>query len=377
MSKRRLKILKDEKTEHKEDKKEEHKHEKHDESKKEKVCIFSGKHIPYLIVISCIFLCIGLLIGFFVFSQTSISGDQLIFISPPGCQTCAQMEPIAREVAKTLNIPFVKTGFAQQISNPGFILVYKNISTIAGVGDEYTFKMQICLITNNTQICEEAKKLTPAEEEEEVQPVANAPKSDRPEAHVFIMSYCPYGLQFIKAYVQVMELLGNKADLYVNFVPYIMHGEKEMIENTRMYCIQKEQKDKFTKYLRCFVKDGNAERCISEVGIDSVKLNVCMNATDEQYQLSKTFAESSDRFPPYPIDQALADVYGARGSPTFGINGKQISVTRSAEVIKQAICNAFNNPPSECNQKLSAKAESPGFGEIGAGSGSSGGSQCG
>jgi hypothetical protein len=367
MSKRRFKKMEERKEEEK----------KHTEKPKEA----KEARKPQLlltIVLAVIFFVIGFISASIAgFGGLSVkSNDQLIFISPPGCTNCAQMEPIAMEVAKTLNIPFVKTGFGQQVTNPGFILIYKNISTIAGVGDEYTFKTQICLITNNTEICNQAKKLTPTTEEEEVTPT-NVPKSDRPEAHVFIMSHCPYGVQFLKAYVQVMELLGNKADLSVNFVPYIMHGEEEMIHNTHMYCIQKEQKEKFTSYIRCFVENGDSDGCIAKVGVDKAKLDACINATDQQYQLTKTFSESKERFPPYPIDSELANVYGARGSPTFGINGKQVSVSRSAEVIKQAICNAFNNPPPECNQKLSSTNEAPGFGKIGAGSGSTSGSQCG
>ncbi|MFH8119858.1 MAG: hypothetical protein QXS37_03590 [Candidatus Aenigmatarchaeota archaeon] len=210
---------------------------------------------------------------------------------------------------------------------------------------------------------------------EEEQPQLEVPKSDRPEARVFIMSYCPYGLQFLKAYIPVIELLGGKADLYVNFVDYIMHGEKEMIENTRMYCIQKEQKEKFTTYLKCFVESGNAEKCVSEAKVDKAKLDACMEATDKQYNISKLFRESRETFPPYPIDSELNDKYGVRGSPTFVVNGVSVSVNRAAESIKQVICSAFKNPPQECSKTLNTITESPGIGPIGsAGSGSGG--QC-
>jgi len=134
------------------------------------------------------------------------------------------------------------------------------------------------------------------------------------------------------------------------------------LENTRMYCMQKEQKDKFTKYLRCFVKDGNYSGCITEAGIDSAKLDACMKATDTQFQINKTFFESSGNYPPYDVDKTLATAYGVSGSPTFGINGQQVSVSRTAEAIKQAICAGFSSPPAECSQTLSSSAESPGFG---------------
>lgn len=376
MSKRRhRKIETSEKHEHQEH--HESAETKHEEAKHE-YHAHEGRHrknAPAMKIVSFVAVAvIFFVVGYFISSMggiaTAKTNDELIFISPPGCTSCAEMEPVAKAVADVLRIPFVKTGFGQSIETPGFMLVYKNISTISGVGDEYTFKTQICLITNNTDVCNQAKQLTPEAAEEETPTV---PKSDRPEAHAFVMSYCPYGLQFLKAYVPVIELLGDKADLSVNFVHYIMHGEKEMLENTRMYCIQKEQNDKFTQYLRCFVEDGNYSGCISEVGIDSAKLDACMKATDTQFQLNKTFFESGETYPPYDLDKTLAAAYDVGGSPTFGINGQQVSVSRSAEAIKQAICSAFNTPPAECSQTLSSTAEAPSFGAIGAGSGSSSG----
>jgi len=201
-------------------------------------------------------------------------------------------------------------------------------------------------------------------------------KSDKPYVHAFVMSYCPYGLQFMKAYIPVIELLGDKANLELNFVHYIMHGEKEATENTRMYCIQKEQKNKFTDYLRCFVESGDAEKCILDVGIDETSLDTCMQETDEEFEITKTIEESGETYPPYMIDAVLAQQYGVRGSPTFVVNGQTVSVNRSPEAIKQAICSVFNNPPDECDQKLSETAEQPSFGPMGSGSGASSSGQC-
>jgi hypothetical protein len=336
------------------------------------------KVLLYSVVIAVVFFVIGFLAGpsmtgqFFVQASGS---DMLIFISPPGCTNCAELEPMAREVADTLGISFMKSGYAQEIPTPGFVLIYDNILTVTGMEDEYSLKAQVCILTDNEEICKQAEELQPAEEPQ-LPPPPEVPKSDSPEAHAFVMSYCPYGLQFIKAYIPVIELLGDKADIELNFVHYIMHGEDEMTENTRMHCIQKEQSEKFTDYLRCFVVEGDWEGCISEAGIDSGKLDACMQATDEEFELTRTFQESTERFPRYGVDAALAEQYGVSGSPTFGINGQQVQVNRSPEAIKQAICAAFNNPPAECSQTLSAAAESPGFGPVGSGSGSGSQAQC-
>jgi hypothetical protein len=336
----------------------------------------------YSIVVAVVFFGIGfffnpVLTGYSIAApDTTETGDQFIFISPPGCTNCAGLEPLAKEVANTLGLPFMKTGFGQQIPTPGFVLIYDNVLTVSGFQDEYTLKNQVCVLTKDEDVCSQAEKLSPPEEEQPTPPAPDVPKSDVPEAHAFVMSYCPYGLQFMKAYVPVIELLGDKADLELNFVHYIMHGEKEMTENTRMHCIQKEEKAKFTDYLRCFVEFDDPEKCMSEAGIDSSAIDTCMQETDEEFEITKTFQESTERFPRYGVDAALAEQYGVSGSPTFGINGQQVQVSRSAEAIKQAICAGFNSPPEECSQTLSSAPEAPGLGPIGSGGGSGSEAQC-
>ena len=82
---------------------------------------------------------------------------------------------------------------------------------------------------------------------------------------------------------------------------------------------------------------------------------------------------ANGRFPLFNVEADLNEKYGIRGSPTFVVNDKVVSINRSPEAIKEAICSAFNNPPEECNQRLSGNVTSPGFG---GGVGSSSGGQC-
>ena len=206
--------------------------------------------------------------------------------------------------------------------------------------------------------------------------VPTVEKVEKPVVNAFIMSYCPYGLQFLKAYIPVMELLGDKADMSLNFVHYIMHGEQELNENTRMYCIQKEQSDLFTDYLRCFVEAGDYEGCIDSVGIDSAALDDCIAAADAEFEITKTYEESTDTYPPYMVDAVLAEAYGVRGSPSFVLNGVVTSVSRSPEAIKQVICSSFIDPPAECETVLSSTAEAAGFGPLGSGEGSTASGSC-
>ena len=241
---------------------------------------------------------------------------------------------------------------------------------------------------------------TPETPKTETQETQEIPKSDRPEVHVFVMSHCPFGTQFLKAYVPVIELLGDKADLEINFCDYAMHGKEELDDNNRIYCIQKEQKDKLTEYLRCFLVDGDYEKCIEEVGIDKAKLESCIRSTDEEFKITELYNDKSTwsggRFPQYPVESDLNSKYGVGGSPSLVINDVRLApdrrycserdeqagkcivhpVNRSPEAIKEVICSAFNNPPEECNQKLSTTVEQPGFGPLGTGSGASSAGKC-
>jgi hypothetical protein len=208
-------------------------------------------------------------------------------------------------------------------------------------------------------------------EETETQPT-QAEKRERPDVKLFVMSYCPFGLQMEKALLPVWQLLDDKVDIGVYFVDYIMHGKKEMEENLRQYCIQKEEKVKYLAYLGCFVKDGNSENCLKEAGIDQNKLNSCQQTADKEFKISESFTETG--YPPFNVHQDLNEKYGVRGSPTLVINDTVVNIERSPEKVKEAICNAFLNPPDECNQKLPEETASPGFG-MATGSSSSGSCQ--
>jgi hypothetical protein len=200
------------------------------------------------------------------------------------------------------------------------------------------------------------------------------PKQATPDVELFIMSLCPYGLQMQKAYIQAAELLEGEANMKVKWVHYLMHGEKELIENTRQYCVQEEAPDKYNAYTRCFVADTNkGEACLDEVGIDKAAIESCYDTAIEEFGIQDAFNDEasflSERFPIYPVDKEAAEAYGVRGSPTMVINGKNVQVSRSPEAVKQAICNAFTDAPAACDTVLSANQEAPGAGPVGAGGG--------
>lgn len=203
------------------------------------------------------------------------------------------------------------------------------------------------------------------------------PKTDRPDVKLFVMSYCPFGLQTEKAFLPVYNLLKDKADMGIYFVDYAMHGKKEIDENLRQYCLQKEQKEKYADYLSCFTEKADYQACLNSSGVDQQKLSSCMKTADEKFGVTKSYEDKDSwrggRFPEFLVHSDLNKKYGVQGSPTLVINDKVVSAERSPEGIKKVICEAFKSPPEECSQTLSEKTASPGFGR-GSGNSGSGGS---
>lgn len=198
------------------------------------------------------------------------------------------------------------------------------------------------------------------------------PKSDKPKVELFVMSYCPFGLQMQKAYLPAWDLLKNKADIDVKFVSYAMHGLKEIEENTRQYCIQKNQPAKYQAYLKCFTGKDDFKGCLAATGLSEGSLTSCVNDTNKKFGLLDKFNDESTwlsgRYPIYSVHGDLNEKYGVQGSPTLVINGVQADgVSRTPEAIKQAICAAFNKAPAECEKTLESTSYGPGFGYTTAG----------
>jgi protein-disulfide isomerase len=212
----------------------------------------------------------------------------------------------------------------------------------------------------------------PGATQEATPEATNAPKSDKPNVKVFVMTYCPYGLQAQKMMLPVYDLLKDKADIGVYFVNYAMHEKKELDENLTQYCIQKEQKTKYFSYLSCFVKAGDAKACLTEAGVDTAKLASCVSKTDAEYGVTAKYNDKSTwlsgNYPKFDVETDLNTQYGVQGSPTIVINDTVVNVSpRTPEAFKVAICQAFNSQPEECTQTLSNEAPSAGLG-VGTGS---------
>jgi len=193
------------------------------------------------------------------------------------------------------------------------------------------------------------------------------PKTDKPKVELFVMSYCPYGTQIQKGILPVVERLKDKIDFEVKFVNYVMHDKKEIDENILQYCIQKNYKDKYLGYLKCFLKEGKSEDCITEMKIDKTSLDKCIAETDETYSITKDFKDPSKSkwhgtYPPFAINDKECNDYDVKSSPTVIINGKAAKSGRDAKSLLNVICDAFKTKPDECSKEIDDSKPAPGFG---------------
>ena len=212
---------------------------------------------------------------------------------------------------------------------------------------------------------EQATKDTQAQQTEADTPT-EITKSDKPKVELFVMSYCPYGTQMEKGIIPVVQTLGDKIDFTLKFCDYAMHGEKELNEQLTQYCIQQEGKANLLTYLNCFLESSDSAACIKSTGLDAAKISSCAKQADQEYKVTEKFNDKSawpsGSYPPFAIYQADNQKYSVQGSPTLVINGVQAQANRDSASLLKTICSAFNNPPEECQAKLSAETPSAGFG---------------
>lgn len=198
--------------------------------------------------------------------------------------------------------------------------------------------------------------------EEQTQQPTETPKTDKPSVQLFVMAFCPYGIQAEDAMKPVVDILGSKADIKVHFIANVggttpdtvqsLHGATEAQEDLRQACIMKYYDQKAywnylmtintncsSKYSDTAAYDTCWKDAAKNAGIDASKIDTCSKAA-EGVNLLKADAD-------------LSSSKGVSGSPTLIINGVTYSGARTPDAYKQGICNAFTTAPSECSQNLS------------------------
>jgi len=204
-------------------------------------------------------------------------------------------------------------------------------------------------IDMNAKAADSATKQAQAPEKTEAEN-----KTDVPVVDLFVMSYCPYGLQMEKGVLPAVEALGNKIKFNLKFVDYTLHGPKEVTENVNQYCVEKTQPAKLNAYLKCFWKSstGTSAGCMKTVGINAATIATCVADTNKKFSPTEKAMG---------LDKEETVKFGVQGSPTLVINGTTVASGRDSASVLKAICSGFTTAPKECQAKLSAVSPGAGF----------------
>lgn len=239
--------------------------------------------------------------------------------------------------------------------------------------DGVNFIPEVGQVMNMEEVAKSAKEEKAKQEQAQKEALSAIPKSAKPKVELFVMSHCPFGTQIEKGALPVIDLLGDKMDFQLKFVHYAMHGEKELNEQLKQFCIQKEEPQKLVAYLKAFLDAGDSEAATAASGINRATINTCVAATDKEFKVTDSFQNKDSwagaNFPPFDPHRADNEKYGVQGSPTLVVNEKLIEgADRSPAGLLKTICSGFENAPAECVTKLSSASPSAGFGfgQIGA-----------
>ena len=147
----------------------------------------------------------------------------------------------------------------------------------------------------------------------------------KPTLELFVMSYCPYGVQAEEKIIPIIKEFGNKIDFKLQFIaqekeepsaqditPFVsLHGYPEVAENIRQLLIAREYPDRYLDYILCRGKklDKSWEDCAQKLGIDVAKIQALFDSPESE----QLFRENITR----------AVELGIRASPTILVDGHQ------------------------------------------------------
>ncbi|MFH1588762.1 MAG: hypothetical protein ABIA76_05490 [Candidatus Diapherotrites archaeon] len=180
-----------------------------------------------------------------------------------------------------------------------------------------------------------------------------AAKSDKPEAELYIFSYCPAGSVALASFAKAADVLKDSADVKVKFFSN-MHGEHELQQNMIQECIQVVDAGKYWDYAQKFVSD-IYPNCGSSKSVDCDK-NESIKLMDSLGIDSNSVWDCVETQGPalYQSDTEDAVSLQLQYSPSVVVNGTYFgNADRSAEGLKALVCSAFNEAPEECEATLS------------------------
>lgn len=185
-------------------------------------------------------------------------------------------------------------------------------------------------------------------------------KTDVPKLEFFVMSFCPYGNLAEDIIEPVFDLFGEKVDIIPRYIVSAdpsqadgyrsLHGPVELHQNVRELCVFYDFGEQafwdFTSEVNEKCSSQNADTCWEPIaqaqGLDVNAIKTC--------EATRT-SELMDN------EIELTTLYGVTGSPTMIINGEKYLGQRTSEDLKTALCCAFSDAPSECDEILSSATQ--------------------
>ncbi|RKU22523.1 hypothetical protein C6500_03210 [Candidatus Poribacteria bacterium] len=147
----------------------------------------------------------------------------------------------------------------------------------------------------------------------------------KPTLELFVMSYCPFGVQAEEKIIPIVKEFGNKIDFKLQFIaqekeapsaqditPFTsLHGYPEVAENIRQLLIAREYPDLYLDYILCRGKklDKSWENCAEKLGIDVARIQELFDSPEAE----QLFRENIKR----------AAELGVRASPTILVDNHQ------------------------------------------------------
>ncbi|MYC76573.1 hypothetical protein F4X10_12485 [Candidatus Poribacteria bacterium] len=153
----------------------------------------------------------------------------------------------------------------------------------------------------------------------------------KPTVELFVMSYCPFGVQAEEKIIPIVKRFGDKIDFKLRFIAHeketpspkditpftSLHGYPEVAESIRQLLIAQEFPDQYLDYILCRGKklDKGWEQCAEKLGIDVAKIQRLFDTPEVSEQL---FRENIKR----------AAELGINASPTILVDNHQFQTTQ-------------------------------------------------
>jgi len=152
----------------------------------------------------------------------------------------------------------------------------------------------------------------------------------KPTLELFVMSYCPFGVQAEEKLIPIVKKFGESIDFKLQFIaqekeelslqditPFMsLHGYPEVAENIRQLLIAQEYPEKYLDYILCRGKrlDKSWENCAEKLGIDVERTQALFDAPEAEQLFRENIKRGAE--------------LGIRASPTILVDGHNFRVNQ-------------------------------------------------